>query len=192
MKNISNATWTTTTFCRKCKKIRSCLNTSSYTQYTYLCKECADEEKLLSSCRSCGREGLKKLLDKQGGYCWHCYSNNIHECELCGAEVYSYNINDGICNKCATGKNKECIKCGTYVNAKKLNNDGLCEKCTIDIYNTLKKSKVNEVVECVECGRECYVNDLNDGLCIYCYSESLEWQIERINKKIKYKKAYNR
>lgn len=192
MQKILNATWTTTTFCRKCKKIRSCLDTNSYTNYRFLCKECAKEEKLMSTCRSCGREGLKKLLDNQGGYCWHCYNDNIHECELCGSEVYSHNIMDGVCDKCTTGKNKQCNKCGSYINAKKLSKDGLCEKCSIEIINVLKKSKVNEVVECIECGRECHVNDINDGLCIYCYSEGLEKEIERINKKIKYKKVYSK
>ncbi|MGL5713695.1 MAG: hypothetical protein ACRCX2_11800 [Paraclostridium sp.] len=185
---ISDATWTTTTFCRKCKKLRECLNTNAYTNYKYLCKECAREEKLLSECRECGREGLKKLLDKQGGYCWHCHSDNIAECELCGKEVYTHNITvDKVCSKCATGKNKACEKCGTYVSSNKLSSEGLCEKCSIEIYKILTDSNVNEVVECIECGREALVNDLHEGLCIYCYSETLENEI----KKLKKKKAYN-
>ncbi len=185
---ISNATWTTTTFCRKCKKLRGCLNTKNISNHSFLCKECAAEEKLISVCRSCGREGIQNLLNKQGGYCWHCYNDNIHECQLCGSEVYTQNINNGICNKCETGKNKPCIKCGDYINTKKLSSDEICEKCSIKIHKRLKQSKVNEIVECIECGREVYVNDLHEGLCIYCYSEDLESEI----KKLKRKKAYSR
>ena len=189
---LSDATWTTTTFCRKCKKLRGCLDTHSVSGYRYLCKECAAEEQLVSACRSCGREGILKLLNKQGGYCWKCYGDNIQECSLCGAEEYSHKVDDGVCNKCSTGKNRPCIKCGSYMNANKLSSDGLCDKCSVVIYKTLKDSKVNEVVECLECGRECYVNDLSDGLCIYCYSEGLEAEISRLKKRInKKKKSYN-
>ena len=46
----------------------------------------------------------------------------------------------------------------------------------------LVDSGVNEVVECTECGRECYVNDLDKGLCIYCKCEGLEAEIKRLKK----------
>lgn len=185
---LADATWTTTTLCRKCKKLRGCLDTHNVSGYRYLCKECAAEEDLVSICRNCGREGISKELTKQGGYCWKCYQDNIHECNLCGAEVYNHNIIDGICNKCATGKNKPCAKCGTYLNSNKLSGDGLCDKCSIEIYKVLNNSKVNEIVECIECGREVLVNDLNEGLCIYCYSEGLEKEINKLKKKKR--KAY--
>lgn len=180
---IADATWTTTTFCRKCKKLRGCLDTINFSEYRYLCKECAQEENLLSTCRTCGREGISKLLSKQGGYCWHCYNDNIQECNLCGSEVYTHNTIDGICTKCASGENKPCLKCGDYINSSKLSNEGLCEKCTLKIYKTLKDSKVDEVVECISCGREANITDLTNGLCIYCYAEGLELEINKLKKK---------
>lgn len=185
---LADATWTTTTFCRKCKKLRGCLDTHESSEYRYLCKACATEEKVVGTCRSCGREGVEKELNKQGGYCWHCYNENIHECNLCGAEIYSHNIINGMCTKCATGNNKACVKCGTCMSSNKLSNNGLCDKCSIKIHKKLRSSKVNEVVECVECSRECYVNDLNDdGLCIYCYANELESEIVNLKKR---KKTY--
>ena len=177
------------TFCRKCKKLRDCLETDSVSRYRFLCKHCLREEGLSGECRSCGREGIESLLRKHGGYCHLCINDNIVECDLCGSEVYSHNINNGICNKCESGKNKPCIKCGDYVKSSKLTSDDLCEKCAIAIYKTIKKSKVNEVVECLECGREAYVYDLHEGLCIYCYSQELECKINRLNRRVK-RKSY--
>lgn len=178
----------TFTLCRKCKKLRNCLNVSKYSEYSYLCKECSKENEMVGQCVSCGREGIQKHLNRHGGYCHICEGENIHECELCGSEVYSNKFNDGICYKCESGKNKPCNSCGSYKDIKDLSSDGLCDKCSIRIHKKLKDSKVNEVVECVDCGREVYVNDLNsEGMCIYCYSKELEKQV----KKLKRRKAYS-
>lgn len=187
---MNNSAWLTTTFCRKCKKLRSCLETNSVSNHRYLCKECAKEEHLISTCINCGREGIASELLKHGGYCHLCESDNITECKLCGSEIYNSSAIDGVCKKCASGENVQCMKCGTYHSKDSLTSDGLCSKCSIKIHKRLRSSKVNEVVECLECGRECHVNDLNDkGLCIYCYSESLENEISKLKKR-KNKYAY--
>lgn len=111
---MNNSSILTTTFCRKCKKLRSCLETKSNSNYKFLCKECAKEEDLISNCISCGREGVASELLKHGGYCHLCEKDNITECSLCGAEAYNSNLIDGVCPKCANGTNKPCIKCGEY------------------------------------------------------------------------------
>lgn len=179
-------------FCRKCKMLRwNVYDTYGSSSYKFLCEKCAKEEEIISSCKSCGREGVTSELLKHGGYCHKCENDNIIECDLCGAEVYSQNSIDNICNKCSTGVNKQCLKCGSYINSSKLNDEGICEKCTIKIYKQLKDSNVDEVVGCIECGREALVSDLNEGLCIYCYSHELENEIKRINNKIRKRKSYN-
>lgn len=186
--NLINATWTTTTFCRKCKKLRSCLDTHNVSEYRFLCKECAGENDLVGTCRSCGREGISRELNKQGGYCWSCYNDNIIECSLCGNEVYNHTLNDGACKKCVSGVNKACIKCGTYISSKNLSTDGLCDKCSIQIHKNLRESEVNEVVECIECGREQLVNHLEEGLCMFCYKndeiKKLKNDIKRVKRKV--------
>ena len=183
---MNNSSIVTTTFCRKCKKLRSCLETNAISDYRFLCKQCTREEDLMVNCINCGREATTDIL-KHGGYCHLCERKNIVECDLCGAEVYSNKVEDGICIKCATGENKPCAKCGDYFKADKLSSDSLCSKCSIKIHKRLRESNINEVVECIECGREVLVNDTKDGLCIYCYSQELEVQI----KKLKRKKSYN-
>lgn len=175
-------------FCRKCKKLKwNVYDTHSVSEYKFLCDKCASEENVLGACRSCGREGIKGELNKYGGYCHKCENDNIIECKFCGAEVYYHNTIEGICNKCATGKKKACAKCNTYIDTKNLSSDGLCTKCSIKLHKKLRESNVNEIVECVECGREVYVNDLKDksGLCIYCYSNELEYEIKKLKKKKK-------
>ena len=183
---MNNSSIVTTTFCRKCHKLRSCLETKSMSKYSYLCKSCAKEEDLVVECISCGREATKDILN-YSGYCHLCYKDNISECDLCGKELYNNQLIDGACAQCADGTNKACNKCGEYFHKDKLSSDNLCNKCSIKIYKHLRESKVNEVVECLECGRECYVNDLSNGLCIYCKCECLEAEIKRLKKK---KKAY--
>ena len=183
---MNNSSIVTTTFCRKCHKLRSCLSTKSMSNYSFLCKECAKGEDLVIECVNCGREATKDILN-YSGYCHLCYRDHIAECDLCGAETYSNKLNNGICNKCATGENKPCNKCGEYFSKDKLSSDNLCSKCSIKIHKKLKDSGVNEVVECTECGRECYVNDLDKGLCIYCKCEGLEAEIKRLKKR---KKSY--
>ena len=184
---MNNSSIVTTTFCRKCHKLRSCLETKSMIGYKFLCKECARNEDLIVSCISCGREATKEIL-KHGGYCHLCEHDNISECSLCGAEVYKSKLTDGICNKCITGENKQCIKCGNYLSKDKLTSDNLCPKCSIRIHKKLRSSEVNEIVECIECGREVLVNDLNNnGLCIYCHCEGLENEIKKLKRR---KKAY--
>ena len=118
---MNNSSIVTTTFCRKCKKLRSCLETNAISDYRYLCKQCTKEEDLLVTCINCGREATTDIL-KHGGYCHLCERENISECDLCGAEVYNNNLIDGICSKCATGENKPCAKCGDYFKADKLLN----------------------------------------------------------------------
>lgn len=185
---MNNSAMLTTTFCRKCKKIRSCLETNGVSNYRYLCKECSKEEHLIGACVHCGKEGIATELLKHGGYCHLCENDNITECKFCGAEIYNSNSIDGVCKKCDSGENKACVKCGTYNSTDNLNNDGLCVKCSIKIHKKLRSSKVNEVVTCIECGRECYVNDLNDdGLCIYCYANELESEIFKLKNR---KKTY--
>ena len=183
---MNNSSIVTTTFCRKCYRLRSCLETKSMSNYSYLCKSCARDEDLLYSCISCGIEANKDILN-YGGYCHLCYSDNLSECDLCGKELYNNQLVDGICEKCTSGENRACNKCGEYFNKEKLTSDNLCSKCSIKIHKRLRDSEVNEVVECIECGREALVNDIKDGLCIYCYTQELEVQI----KKLKRKKSYN-
>lgn len=54
----------------------------------------------------------------------------------------------------------------------------LCDKCA---------SEENVLGTCRSCGREVYVNDLKDksGLCIYCYSNELEYEVKKLKKKKK-------
>ena len=177
----------TTTFCRKCHKLRSCLDTKSMSKYSFLCKSCARAEDLVIECINCGREATKDILNFSC-YCHLCYRDNIAECSLCGTETYNNKLIDGICNKCIEGINKQCIKCNEYFHKDKLTSDNLCAKCSIKIHKKLKDSEVNEIVECVVCGRESLVNDLSEGLCIYCKCDSLERQIKRLRGK---GKAYN-
>ena len=177
---MNNSSMVTTTFCRCCKKLRSCLDGSSVSNYRYICKECARNENLIGQCRGCGREGISKELLKHGGYCHLCEKDNISECSLCGAETYNNKLVDGICNKCQEGINKPCNKCGEYFHKDKLTSDNLCSKCSIKIHKKIKDNGLNEVVECIECGRECHVIDLDEGLCIYCKFEGLKAEIKRL------------
>ena len=183
---MNNSSIVTTTFCRKCYRLRSCLDTKSMSSYSYLCKSCTREEGLLLECIRCGREATKDILN-YGGYCHLCYRDNIEECDLCGKELYNNQLVDGICEKCTSGENRACNKCGEYFHKEKLTSDNLCSKCSIKIHKRLRDSEVNEIVECIGCGREALVNDIKDGLCIYCYTRELEIQI----KKLKRKKSYN-
>lgn len=183
---MNNSSIVTLTFCRRCKKLRNCLETNSVSKYRFLCKECGREEQLVSECINCGREGISKELLQHGGYCHLCENDHVIECELCGAEAYRHT--GQMCKKCATGENKQCTKCGSYFNKEKLTSDNLCTKCSIKIHNKLRSSQINEIVECIECGREVFVNDLSsEGLCIYCQCKSLEIEIKKLKKK---KKAY--
>lgn len=183
---MNNSSIVTTTFCRKCYKLRSCLDTKRISNYSFLCKECARDEDLVVECIECGREATTDIF-KHGGYCHLCERKNILECDLCGTETYNSNLVNGICNKCQEGINKPCTKCGEYFHKDKLSNDNLCPKCSIKIHKSLIDSGINEVVECVECGRESLVNDLDKGLCIYCKCDSLESEIKMLKK---IKKAY--
>ena len=183
---MNNSSIVTTTFCRKCHKLRSCLSTKSMSNYSFLCKECAKDEDLVIECINCGREATKDILN-YSRYCHLCYRDNISECDLCGKELYNNQLIDGICNKCTSGENKLCNKCGEYFHKDKLTSDNLCSKCSIKLHKKLRDSGVNEVVECVECGREAFVNDLDKGLCIYCKCDSLEAEIKRLKKR---KKVY--
>ena len=184
---MNNSSIVTTTFCRKCYKLRSCLSTKSMSDYNFLCKECARGEDLVVECINCGREATTEIL-KYGGYCHLCYRDNISECSLCGYEAYKSKLIDGICIRCAEGENKLCIKCGVYFDKNKLSSDGLCPKCSIKIYKKLIDKGMNDVVECVQCGRESLVNDLDKGLCIYCKCEGLEAEIKKLKKN---RKSYN-
>ena len=184
---MNNSSIVTTTFCRKCYKLRSCLSTKNMSNYSFLCKDCARNEDLVIECINCGREATKDILN-YSGYCHLCYKDHIAECEQCGAETYSNKLIDDICIKCVTGENRACNKCGEYFSKDKLSSDNLCSKCSIKIHKKLRDSEVNEVVECVECGRESLVNDLSNGLCIYCKCDSLEAEIKRLKGK---RKVYN-
>lgn len=184
---MNNSSWLTTTFCRKCKKLKSCLETNSVSNYRYLCKECAEGEHLISNCISCGREGITSQLMEHGGYCHLCEDNNIIECQLCGAEKFRSDSDGYTCYDCLNGKNKPCIKCGDYYPNDKLTVDELCFKCALVVHSRLTTSNVNEVVECLICGREAHVNDLKDGHCLHCYVGSLEGEIRRLKRR---KKAY--
>ena len=75
---MNNSSIVTTTFCRKCKKLRSCLETNAISDYRYLCKQCTKEEDLLVTCINCGREATTDIL-KHGGYCHLCERENISE-----------------------------------------------------------------------------------------------------------------
>ena len=116
---MNNSSIVTTTFCRKCYKLRSCLYTKSMSNYSFLCKQCAKNEDLVIECIECGREATKDIL-KYSGYCHLCYRDNLSECSLCGTETYKNKLIDGICNKCINGTNKPCSKCGDYVSKDKL------------------------------------------------------------------------
>ena len=106
---MNNSSIVTTTFCRKCYKLRSCLSTKSMSNYSYLCKDCARAEDLVINCINCGREATTEIL-KHSCYCHLCENDNISECSLCGAETYNNKLIDGVCNKCIEGKNKPCSK----------------------------------------------------------------------------------
>ena len=185
---MNNSSMLTTTFCRKCRKLKSCLETNSVSNYRYLCKECAKNEDLISQCISCGREGITTELMDHGGYCHLCEDNNIVECNLCGAETFRSDTDGYTCYNCLNGKNKACIRCGDYYPVDKLTVDDLCFKCALVIHTRLCNSGVNEVVECISCGREAHVNNLDKGLCIYCKCDSLEDEIKRLKRR---KKAYH-
>ncbi len=176
-------------FCRKCKKIKlNVYDTHKSSSYKFLCDHCAKEEGVIDTCKSCGREGVAKELNQHGGYCHKCETDNITECEQCGVEIYK--SDSSICEKCISGENKVCINCGGYFNKDKISSDNLCPKCSIKIHKRLSSSEVNEIVECIECGREVLVNDLNDkGLCVYCHCEGLESEIKKLKYKQK-KRAY--
>ena len=137
---MNNSSIVTTTFCRKCKKLRSCLDTKKISNYSFLCKECARNQDLVIECIECGREATKAIL-KHGGYCHLCERDNIIECDLCGSEIYKSNSIDGICKKCATGENRECIKCGNYFSENKLTSDNLCPKCSKDFERFMRNGK---------------------------------------------------
>lgn len=185
---MNYSSWLTTTFCRKCKKLKSCLETKNISEYKYLCKDCAKGEDLISNCLECGREGITDELMLHGGYCHLCEGDNIGECVLCGAEKFKSDMNGDTCWDCINGRNKPCVKCGEYYPVDKLTVDELCFKCALEVHSVLSSSGVNEVVECLSCGRETLVNDLDKGLCIYCKCDSLESQIKRLKKR---KKAYS-
>jgi hypothetical protein len=174
----------TTTFCRECKKLRSCYYTMDVAEHRYLCKECASD--YIDSCKDCGREGVKDLF--KGGYCDHCVDNNLGECKHCGTEEYKHNMEDGICYKCQSGTNKPCIKCNDYFNAEDLH-EGLCDKCRIKVFRRKQKQKVDEVSECMECGREQHINQMENGLCMFCYKEGEIMKLKNEMKKIK-KRVY--
>ena len=74
---MNHSSLLTTTFCRKCKKLRSCLETNTVSTYRFLCKECGKEEHLIGQCINCGREGIDSELLKHGGYCHLCEHDNI-------------------------------------------------------------------------------------------------------------------
>lgn len=183
-----DANWTTTTFCRKCKKLRSCYSTSTISEHRYLCKSCASE--YISTCRNCGREGLKDLLDKQDGMCGFCLDDSTVECDYCGKEglAYKLKLNNGMCSDCQSGKNQQCDKCKSYYNVDELEN-GLCEKCRIKIFKRKQSNNVDEVVECMECGREQHIKNMKDGLCMFCYKEEEIIKLKKDMKKIR-KKVY--
>lgn len=182
-----DANWTTTTFCRKCKRLRSCYSTKQVSEYSYLCKSCAYEH--ISVCNNCGRECLSKLLDVQEGLCGFCLDDHIVECEFCGKEGYAYQLKlyDGMCIDCQTGKNEQCSKCKIYCKRDNLE-DGLCNKCRVKLFKQKQKNKVDEVFECMECGREQHIKYMNDGLCIFCYKEDeiikLKKDIKKLRKKV--------
>ena len=149
---MNNSSIVITTFCRKCHKLRSCLDTKSMSKYNYLCKDCARGEDLVIECINCGRESTLEIL-KHGGYCHLCEKDNISECSLCGAETYNNKLVNGMCSKCNNGTNKPCTKCGEYFHKDKLTNDGLCSKCSIKLHKKIKDSGLNEVFECINCVR---------------------------------------
>lgn len=182
-----DANWTTTTFCRKCKKLRSCYNTSTISEYRFLCKPCTSDH--ITTCKNCGREGLKQLLDMQDGLCGFCLDDSIVECYYCGKEGFAYKLklSNGMCIDCLSGRNQQCDKCKSYYKVDDLH-DGLCEKCRITIFKSKQKRKVDEVVECMECGREQHIKDMKDGVCIFCYKDEelikLKKDIKKIRKRV--------
>ena len=72
---MNNSSIVTTTFCRKCYKLRSCLDTKSISNYNYLCKECARVEDLVVECIECGRESYVNDLDE--GLCIYCKCDSL-------------------------------------------------------------------------------------------------------------------
>ncbi|MEG1312481.1 MAG: hypothetical protein RSD47_10815 [Romboutsia sp.] len=64
---MNNSATLKTVFCKKCKKIRTCLDTRNVSKkYVYMCKECCKQEHVLSTCIGCGREGIRVELEKYG------------------------------------------------------------------------------------------------------------------------------
>lgn len=183
-----DANWTTTTFCRKCRKLRCCYKTKEISIHSYMCKECSSE--YLSNCRVCGREGLKAIFDKQDGCCGFCLDDEVIECELCGAEGMAYTMDNGICYKCSSGINQKCSKCETYVHSDYIE-DGLCEKCRVKVFKKKYKNQVDDVFSCIECGREQHISQMKDGLCVFCYQDHSYEKIKSDMKKVK-KRAYSK
>ena len=72
---MNNSSIVTTTFCRKCYKLRSCLYTKSMSNYSFLCKECAKNENLVVECTECGREIL--VNDTKNGLCIYCHCDSL-------------------------------------------------------------------------------------------------------------------
>ena len=72
---MNNSSIVTTTFCRKCYKLRSCLYTKSMSNYSFLCKQCAKNEDLVIECIECGREAL--VNDIKDGLCIYCYTREL-------------------------------------------------------------------------------------------------------------------
>lgn len=72
---MNNSSIVTTTFCRKCFKLRSCLSTKNSSNYSFLCKECARANDLVIECINCGRESLVNDLDK--GLCIYCKCDSL-------------------------------------------------------------------------------------------------------------------
>lgn len=184
---MNNSAILTTTFCRKCKKLRSCLESNTVSNHKFLCKKCADNDGVLSNCVLCGREGIAKELNKHGGFCHLCEKENTMNCKQCGKEIYVSNRTDDMCNECFSGINVACRRCGDYVNKNKLANDKLCEKCNITVFKKKTRQKADEVMECFQCGREQHINNMENGLCVFCCKDveikRLKNEVQNIKKK---------
>ncbi|MEG1312480.1 MAG: hypothetical protein RSD47_10810 [Romboutsia sp.] len=115
-----------------------------------------------------------------------CEKDNIIECSLCGKETYTSKIqSENICINCAFGFNEACVKCGEYHKKEELNKDGLCSKCNMKVFKKKFKDNIDEVFECVECGREQHISNMENGLCVFCYKDE---HIDRLKDDIKYLK----
>lgn len=168
--------------CEGCGKFKWCHVFMRWGPEVDYCKDC--EPNNTTRCLHC--DELVGIPQTKEGYCLKCVHRVITECRECGREYLPTQLNDeGVCNGCLTEEIKQCKKCKCYFDREELSVDDQCIKCNIKIIKKKKKEEVDEVVECLECGRESHIKDVNNkGLCEIC---EMKEEIYQFKKKLKSK-----